>query len=74
MDEQEKKLEKEMEFNTIAFLRGIFRLVCFVAIFAAVISVIWAKWYAFRVCLTILSVALAILVIREWWGYSKDSK
>ena len=72
MDDREKKLEKEMEQNTVILLRGLFRLVCFVTALVAVISVIWAKWFVFRVCLTILALALAVLVIREWSEIKED--
>lgn len=72
MDDREKKLEKEMEQNTVILLRGLFRLVCFATALVAVISVIWAKWFVFRVCLTILALALAVLVIREWSEIKED--
>lgn len=64
--EREDRIEKQQEEYSVALIRGFFKVICFVTGLAAVISVIWARWYTFRVCLTILTLALAILVIREW--------
>ena len=64
--EREDRIEKQQEEYSVALIRGFFKVICFVTLLTAVISVIWARWYTFRVCLTILVLALAVLVIREW--------
>ena len=64
--EREDRIDKQQEKYSVALIRGFFKVICFVTGLTAVISVIWARWYIFRVCLTILALALAVLVIREW--------
>ena len=63
--EREDRIGKQKEEYSVALIRGFFKVICFVTGLIAVISVIWARWYTFRVCLTILVLALAVLVIRE---------